>query len=143
MEQSLTNAFGSVYLTIELDTLNRWVYVNWIGYPTEENMKTGVSAYTEVLTNIDYSSILLDTRLMIGTWEHSLNWMLYDWAPEAASAGLEYYAMVVQPETFAEATADDFLSKVTAFEAQVFEDMEEAKDWLRTKARFANPAFKQ
>lgn len=138
MKKTFKNAFGSTYLTIELDTLNRWVCVEWIGYSTEEYVKKGVAAYTDVLTNIDYSCILIDTRLIIGTWEHSMNWMLNEWGPAAARAGLEYYALVVRPETFAEATADNFYAKVTAFKVNVFEDIKEAKDWLRAHSLQSN-----
>ncbi len=129
MRRELKNAFGKVYLTVEVDTLNRWVYANWIGYSTEASIKAGVIMYTELL-GADLNCMLIDTRSMIGTWDHSLEWMLSKWAPRAAKAGLAYYALVANPGTFAESTADDFHARVSLFQARVFDDMEAAKDWL-------------
>ncbi|GAB2543900.1 hypothetical protein GCM10027189_28570 [Rufibacter soli] len=130
MKTDLINAFGNVYLTITLDHENRWIFAKWQGYSTEDAIKTGIEAYTEILEKGDFHSILVDTREMIGSWNHSLPWVLNEWAPQAAIAGLQYYAMVVKPETFAEASADAFYEQVRYFKAKVFEDIESAENWL-------------
>ncbi|HEY4650104.1 MAG TPA: STAS/SEC14 domain-containing protein [Pontibacter sp.] len=131
MKQELTNPFGRVYLTIEVDEENRWVHVNWMGYLTEENIKTGAKAYTDVLAKAGYNAVLNDTRLIIGGWDHSLEWVLHDWAPRASRAGLKYFAMITNPETFGGSTASNFYSKLKAFRAQVFDDRKKAEEWLR------------
>ncbi|GGK73611.1 hypothetical protein GCM10011405_22150 [Rufibacter glacialis] len=125
------NAFGNVYLTISLDHDNQWIQATWQGYSTPEAVRTGMEAYTETLEEADYNAMLIDTRSMVGSWSHSLEWTLEEWAPEAAKAGLQYYAMVVNPETFAEATADAFYANVESFEAEVFADLATARAWLR------------
>ncbi|PKV62429.1 STAS/SEC14 domain-containing protein [Pontibacter ramchanderi] len=131
MKQELKNPFGRVYLTIDVDHKNKWVHVNWMGYLTEENVKTGAQAYTDALAEAGYNSVLNDTRLIIGGWDHSLGWVLNDWAPRAARAGLKHFAMITTPETFAESTASSFYSKLKSFSVKVFEDKHTAEQWLR------------
>ncbi|AKQ47016.1 hypothetical protein TH63_17410 [Rufibacter radiotolerans] len=136
MRTELINAFGNVYLTITLDQENRWIHAQWQGYSTEDSIKTGIEAYTQLLEQGDFHSILVDTRLIIGSWNHSLDWILEEWAPQAARAGLQYYAMVVQPETFAEASADAFYEQVRYFKAKVFDDIEAAENWLMRRSNW-------
>ncbi|RNI26929.1 SpoIIAA family protein [Rufibacter latericius] len=131
MRSDLVNAFGNVYLTISLDHENRWIQATWQGYSTPETVRSGMEAYTKALQEADYSDMLIDTRTMVGSWNHSLDWTLEEWAPQAAKAGLRHYALVVNPETFAEATADAFYANVQSFKAEVFADLATARAWLR------------
>ncbi|RAU83345.1 STAS/SEC14 domain-containing protein [Pontibacter arcticus] len=131
MKQELTNPFGRVYLVIHEDTQNRWIHVNWMGYLTEENIKTGARAYVAALQKTGYTCVLNDTRLIIGSWDHSLDWVLNDWAPTAASAGLRHFAMIATPESFANNTASAFYRNLKSFKAEVFDDMGIAKEWLK------------
>jgi hypothetical protein len=114
-----------------LDHENQWVQATWHGYSSEEAVRTGMEAYTEALQQADYSDMLIDTRAMVGSWSPSLEWSLEEWAPQAAKAGLRHYALVVDPESFAEATADAFYTQVRGFEAEVFSDLATARAWLR------------
>ncbi|AKD05134.1 hypothetical protein POKO110462_21405 [Pontibacter korlensis] len=131
MIQELTNPFGRVYLTIETNTKNRWIHVNWMGYLTEENIKNGAAAYTKALADAGFNCVLNDTRLIIGGWDHSLNWVVNEWAPRAARAGLKYFAMITNPETFGGSTASTFYSNLKSFQAEVFDDKAKAEEWLR------------
>lgn len=131
MKKELTNPFGRVYLTIDVDHKNKWVHVNWMGYLTEENVKTGAKAYTDALAEAGYTCVLNDTRLIIGGWDHSLQWVLNEWSPQAARAGLKHLAMITTPETFAESTASKFYGSLKAFTAKVFDEKSKAEEWLR------------
>ncbi len=139
MINELKNVFGNVFLTIQVDHQNQWIKASWKGYSTEDSIKIGMEAYTDVLEAEDYSGLLIDARAMLGTWNHALDWSLNKWAPQAALAGLTHYAMVVNPETFAESTADDFYAKVHSFEAEIFQDMPTAEAWLRQNILLSNP----
>ena len=131
MTQELKNSFGRVFLTIDVNDINKWVHVNWMGYLTEDNVKNGALAYTKALQDAGYKCVLNDTRLILGGWDHSLEWVLNDWAPRASKAGLKYFALITTPETFAESTAAAFYSKLKSFRAQVFDDKSKAENWLR------------
>lgn len=131
MPQELTNSFGKVFLTIHKDDRNKWIHVNWMGYLTADNVKAGAAAYTTALANAGFSCVLNDTRLVIGSWNHSLEWVLQEWSPNAAKAGLKHFAMITTPETFADSSAAAFYANLKAFQAGVFDDMDNAKQWLR------------
>ncbi|MBC3540371.1 STAS/SEC14 domain-containing protein [Rufibacter sp. H-1] len=130
MTKELVNPFGRVYLTITADRPHKLIYVNWMGYLTEENVRTGVQAYTQTLAEAGFHCVLNDTRLIIGSWDHSMDWVLNDWAPSAAKAGLKRIAMLANPESFGESSAATFLSEVKAFEAKSFDNLDKAKEWL-------------
>ena len=131
MIQELTNPFGRVYLTIETNRANRWIHVRWMGYLTEDNIKNGANAYVQALIDAGYNCVLNDTRLIIGGWDHSLDWVLHEWSPRAANAGLKHFAMISTPETFGGSTADTFHGASKLFETKVFDDRSDAEAWLR------------
>jgi len=129
--EELTTPLGRVYLTIETDHKNRWIFVDWKGYLTTESIKTGAEAYTTALADSGFSCVLNDTRSVRGPWDHSMDWVINEWAPNAARAGLKHFAMVTTPETLADSSAAKFYAQLTAFHAEVFDNLEDAQEWLR------------
>ena len=131
----LKSPTNRVYLTIDTDHVNRWVTVNWQGYLTKESIQAGATAYTKALAESGYACVLNDTREVRGPWDHSLDWVLNVWAPQAAAAGLQYFAMITTPDSFASESASTFYAQLTAFQAKVFDKVEDAQVWLRQQAR--------
>ena len=131
MVVELKSSLGKVYLTIETDRKNRWIFTDWQGYLTAENIKIGAKAYTEALATSGFSCVLNDTRSVRGPWDHSMDWVINEWAPSAARAGLRHFAMISTPETLADGSAANFYGQLTAFQGQVFDNMAEARAWLR------------
>ncbi|UOQ53785.1 STAS/SEC14 domain-containing protein [Hymenobacter cellulosivorans] len=132
MIQELTSPTGRVYLTVETDTENKWILVNWMGYLTSDSIKAGAAAYTAALAKSGFSCVLNDTREVRGPWDHSIDWVVNEWAPNAAAAGLRYFAMITTPETLAQESASSFYEQLTAFHAEVFDNREAAQQWLRS-----------
>ncbi|MDF7815095.1 STAS/SEC14 domain-containing protein [Hymenobacter sp. YC55] len=131
MRQELTSALGRTYLIVEPNPAERWIDVVWMGYLTRANIQCGAAAYTAALAASGYHAVLNDTRAVLGPWEHSLDWVVNTWAPQAAAAGLTHFAMVTTRESMADATALSFYQQLTAFQAELFADIEEARRWLR------------
>jgi hypothetical protein len=119
-----------VYITIETDRANQWIHVTWQGYLTASNVQEGARAYTEALAKAGFARVLNDTRLVNGPWDHSMEWVVNEWAPAAARAGLRHFAMITTPASLAEGSATAFYAQLTAFEAQVFDSPERARRWL-------------
>ena len=132
MKQELTNAFGNVFLTIEVDLLNHWVHTNWMGYLTEECTKNGTVAYTKAVKKSGFNCVLNDSRQVLGSWEHSVEWALQEWVPQAVSAGIKYFALIVNPESLSADSAVALTSGVNLFEIRIFDDQAEAENWLRS-----------
>jgi hypothetical protein len=129
--QELKSSLGRVFLTIETDEENRWIFVRWQGYLTASNIQEGARAYVAALARAGFSCVLNDTRDVRGPWDHSMEWVVNEWAPSAAAAGLQHFAMVVAPESLAESSATNFDAQLTAFRAQVFDNLPAAQQWLR------------
>jgi hypothetical protein len=130
--QELKSSLGRIYLTIEADQENRWIHVIWQGHLTASNIQDGARAYTAALAQAGFSCVLNDTRLVSGPWDHSMDWVVNEWAPNAAKAGLRHFAMITTPETLAEGSAAAFYAQLTAFEARVFDTLESARQWLHS-----------
>jgi hypothetical protein len=113
MRQELKSSLGRTYIIVEPDPTNRWIDVNWTGYLTGANIRAGAAAYTEALAKSGYNAVLNDTRGVLGPWEHSLDWVINTWAPQAAASAVSFY------------------HQLKAFRAEMFSDIEEAKKWLR------------
>ena len=129
--EELKSALGRVYLTIESDTANRWVIADWQGYLTADNIKEGALAYTAALAKSGFSGVLNDTRSVRGPWDHSMSWVINEWVPGAYKAGLRHFAMISTPETLADGSAANFYAQITVFQVQIFDNMVDARAWLR------------
>lgn len=131
MRQELSNIFGKVFLTIEVDRKNKWVHNDWVGYLTMDNVKSGGLAHLNTVKEAGFSCVLNDSSKILGSWDHSLEWTAKEWAPLAARAGIKHFAMITSPDSMAESSAVNFSNLVAAFEVRVFNHITDAKDWLR------------
>jgi hypothetical protein len=131
MREELQSALGRVYLTIETDYQNRWLLVTWQGYLTASNIQEGARAYTAALARAGFACVLNDTRAVRGPWDHSLEWVITEWAPHAVRAGLRHFAMITTPQSLAEGSAAAFYARLRAFEARVFDNPTDAQHWLQ------------
>ncbi|PKV63303.1 STAS/SEC14 domain-containing protein [Pontibacter ramchanderi] len=129
--QELTSSTGKTYLTIHYDEQHKWVYNDWTGYVSPENVKQGSLAVLEAIRQYNAACGLNDNRKLVGRWDESVGWIEQEWIPMAAEAGLRYYAHIVNEDAFAAASSADMLSRVQGrFEMRIFEDASEARAWL-------------
>jgi hypothetical protein len=133
MKKELANIFGNVFLKVKLEKENKWVHNNWIGYLTQDNVKTGALAYIEVVKEAGYSCVLNDNSNVLGSWEHSIEWVRNEWEPLAAKAGIKYFAFIVSQNSMTEETVKAFENVIKAFEVRVFYAREEAEAWLKRR----------
>jgi hypothetical protein len=131
MKQQLKNAFGKVFITISVDIKNRWIHTNWVGYLTQDNIRAGAMAYTNAVKKHGFNCVLNDTSEVLGSWDHSLDWVLDEWASQAAAAGIKHFALITTPESFAGASASHFSNNNKAFDVRVFDNDTNARSWLR------------
>lgn len=132
MPQELINGFGKVYLTIEYDAANGWVYNNWIGYQTYVGIISGADACLLPLRANRCAYLLNDNRHVIGPWDHAVQWIITNWAPRAITQGLTHFANVVSPESLAAGSAQSMaLGLHGQLQMRMFSDVDEAQAWLR------------
>ncbi|WP_018479748.1 hypothetical protein [Pontibacter roseus] len=131
--QELKTATGKLFLTIYFDEQENWVYNDWSGYVSPENVEQGSLAVLAALEKYKVPYGLNDNRHLVGRWDQSVDWIEQQWIPRATAAGLRYYAHVVDGESFAAASSADMLNRVQGrFRMRIFQDMQEARDWLRS-----------
>lgn len=132
MKQELRSSLGRPYITIDTDLTNRWVSVEWVGYLTAESIKAGAKAYIDAVAASGLKCVLNDTRRVLGPWDHSMDWVLNEWAPSATAAGVRHFAMISVPDSMADASAATFYAQLKGFEVRIFGNDDDAKAWLRT-----------
>lgn len=133
MPTELVNGFGTIYLTIEYDKTNNWVYNNWIGSQTYVGVVAGADACLYPLRENNCAYLLNDNRQVVGAWDHAINWIANDWAPRAAQQGLTHFANVISPESLAALSAQSmFLGIGKRLQIRMFSNIEEAQAWLHS-----------
>jgi len=132
MPTELINGFGKVYLTIEFDEENQWVYNNWIGYQTYVGIIAGADACLHPLRQHACPYLLNDNRQVLGPWDHAIEWLVTNWAPRAISQGLTHFAHVISSEALAALSAEAMhLGVGRQLHMHMFDDIAAARDWLR------------
>lgn len=137
--QELKSATGKTFLTIHFDEQNHWVYNDWCGYVSPENVEQGSLAVLETLEKYQAISGLNDNRHLVGRWDQSVDWIEQEWMPRAVAAGLRYFAHVVDKDAFAAASSADMLNRSKGkFHMRIFQDIQSAKEWLIARQDEAN-----
>lgn len=130
MRREVCNIFGKVFITTEVDEKNRWVRNDWIGYLTKANVIAGALAYLDAVKESGFNCVLNDNSNVLGTWEHSLDWVVGEWEPLAAESGIKHFALIVAPGSMTDSSASVFSSLIKAFEVKVFYNKTDAVKWL-------------
>lgn len=134
MKRKLTNAFGKVFLTIEINTSLKQVHVTWEGYLSESNIKAGGLAIMDTLKEYGFSCVLNNMLAVLGPIR-ATEWAATEWAPAIAEAGLKYMALVNAPDAIAHADVSYFHQRQAHFKTEVFNDLHTASDWLHVQCQ--------
>ena len=133
MKTTLTNAFDKVFLTIEFDAANQWVYNNWVGVLPTDRVIQGCQATIDFLRENHCAHMLNDNRNIIGSWNSANDWIAANWMPQVLALGLNRFAHIVSPGIFGQASAEEMVTRVgNQLEIRLFKDLELAKAWLQS-----------
>jgi hypothetical protein len=141
MLHELLNNQNKPFLQWEFDEKNNWIYLNWIGYISKENLLKGVLEVLDVLKEKSYPYLLNDNRELLGPWDQSNDWMEINMIPKLKEYGLKYFAHVLCTGIAGALSAQDLHRRVEdSFNMQIFGDMEKAQAWLKNaqKAELLN-----
>ena len=132
---SLTNVAGNVFYTVEYDTDHQWIYSNWVGFVSVEDVKRGCNAGIDMIIQTRCPNLLNDNRQLTGPWRDANEWIAQDWTPRALQAGLKNFAHITSPNVFAEYSAKDLETRLDeiSFVLKIFSDIEQAKGWLTSQ----------
>lgn len=132
MKRELKNAAGRIFVTIAYEPENGWVYNNWFGSQTLENVRQGAEACLEVLAATNCSYLLNDNRLVAGPWSQATEWIATVWMPQAITSGLTHFAHIISPEPLARLSAENMRHRIKGgFQMQIFDKLSGAGEWLK------------
>jgi CheY-like chemotaxis protein len=127
----LRNTAGHLFLTIEYDTVNHWVYTNWIGTQTYQTVVAGAEACLDQLRQHHCQMLLNDNRLVTGGWESGLDWISACWTPQVQALGLRRFAYVLSPDALAARSATTLYDCINVdLHMRLFTELEPAQQWL-------------
>ncbi len=134
MKKELINSFDKVFLTIEFDAANQWIYNNWTGVLPTDKVIQGCQATIDFLRDNHCAHMLNDNREIIGSWNSANDWIAANWVPQVLALGLKRFAHIVSPGIFGQASAEEMVTRVgTQLEIRLFGDLDLAVAWLREK----------
>ncbi|HYH14802.1 MAG TPA: hypothetical protein VD794_06275 [Flavisolibacter sp.] len=122
--------FFDDYITISLDS-NNWLYVDWIGYQTENSVMEGCEKMLEALKYYNVSKVLNDNTRVIGIWTPAAEWVGVNWLPRMETAGLKQFAWVYSSSRLSQVSTDEAIKSTPLPKLiQTFYDISEAQKWL-------------
>ena len=131
MKRELINSFDKVFLTIEFDAANQWIYNNWTGVLPTEKVIQGCQATIDFLRENRCAHMLNDNREVIGSWSAANDWIAQNWMPQVLALGLKKFALIVSPGIFGQASAAELVNRIgDSLEIRLFKDAGLAKAWL-------------
>ena len=127
----LKTSTGEIFAFVSKEKDTPWIYVQWVGKVSLEDLKKSMIQYTDVLTKQACPYVLSDRRISEGNWFEINHWIEHKWAPMAIEAGLQYIAHVTAPMATSQLGSQDLASRIIGFEFQSFKSIEDAESWLR------------
>jgi hypothetical protein len=108
------------------------LYVQWYGNLTAETVVAGARAVLETQQKLPCLAVLNDKQTSTGDWMEAMEWLEFEWLPQAHELGLRAFAYVFAPDLNNQLASLDFVNRAKQMLAvQVFYDTETALAWLR------------
>jgi hypothetical protein len=116
---------------LSYDEVNHWIRATWKGYVDPMEAMRGAEEYLRQAAHTPSALLLNDNSQLSGPWFESTEWLAHVWIPQAGRLGLRYVAHVLPTGQHYDMLT---LLKPTSlpFELQIFSEIAEAQDWLRT-----------
>ena len=118
--------------TLSYEEDERWLQAVWRGYVDPTEAMRGAEAYLLHAAQTPSAFLFNDNSQLRGPWFESLDWLIDVWVPQAERLGLRYVAHVVQADQHHDVLSSRLLGNAP-FELQIFQDVEDARHWLRQK----------
>lgn len=133
MQNELLNNLNKPFLRWQFDQENNWLYLNWIGYISNENVLKGMDFVLKLLRQESYAYLLNDNRNLCGPWSGDHELIKNTLIPQMKEAGLQYLAHVLAPNVAGALSAQNFHRVMSNYiNMQLFGNIEKAQQWLKS-----------
>ena len=113
---------------------DQWLEATWCGHVDAQEAYRGAQAYLDHAARMPSAFLLNDNSRLRGPWFESLDWLADVWVPQAGLLGLRYVAHVVQADQHHDILTTR-LGGELPFELQIFQEVADARHWLRQMRR--------
>ncbi|MCG8308936.1 MAG: hypothetical protein MI975_16190 [Cytophagales bacterium] len=116
---------------VEHDKQQNYLYLNWVGFQTEEGIYEAGEDILEIFKKLDCSNVINDNREVQGPWNKASEWTQSYWFPAMIKAGLKKFAWIFPDNVFAELSASKAMPNTEV--VHKFYEYEAAENWLKTQ----------
>lgn len=132
-KQIIKDSKDRIFYEAEIDQEKGWVYINWIGDISLDDVKRGSEAFLDLLAISQSRKLLNDNSLLTSNFLEINEWIEKNIIPKAVSLGLRYFAHILSPKFIARFSGVDLGLRVKPIEFQAFKNKEKAIKWLSSK----------
>jgi hypothetical protein len=126
-KQIIKDSKNHVFYEAEIDQKNGWVYINWIGDISLDDVKRGSEAFLDLLSISKSQKLLNDNSLLTSNFLEINEWIEEHIIPKAVALGLKYSAHVLSPKFIARFSGVDLGLRVKPIEFQAFKSRDKAE----------------
>lgn len=124
---------------VEWDPVIRCVVLEWRDFAYGEEYRLVLDTTLKALVDHNGHKFLSDARRMKAAPQEDQDWLMQNWVPRSAKAGLKNMAIVTPKSTLGQMTLQRLVQVSTGSKrfvsndgASYFETVEEAKKWLKS-----------
>lgn len=110
---------------------DQWLHVRWIGNQNLGEVKRDCEQLLRLLAAKNANSVLYDLSLVENPVSGLSDWAAREWFPKMRGAGLQFFAWLYSPTRFVQVPPDAAMEAGMPGRARIFDNPEDAKDWLR------------
>ncbi|MGB3587243.1 MAG: hypothetical protein WBA23_11915, partial [Tunicatimonas sp.] len=110
IDYSVKNKLGQEYFTSVYDEENGWVYNEWKGDVTVDEVIEACKVSLEFIEKQQPEKILNDNSQLTGSWDEANEWIAQNWMPRALASGLKRFAHVMSSDVFGALSAEELVT---------------------------------
>ncbi len=121
------------YVRVTADPAQGIITIQWKNYAPSGTYRSTLNLAVELIERHHLRYFLTDQRRRGAILHEDEVWLVTDWAPRMAKAGLEKAAVVQSPDFFNRTTVERFIRTVlptVSYPIVNFQSIEEAEHWL-------------
>ncbi|QJX47683.1 hypothetical protein HMJ29_12325 [Hymenobacter taeanensis] len=136
---SLFDEHGTRLAELYYAAAQELLQVQWFGNITSREVVFVAQQFLEAQHRMSVSLLLNDKTNATGDWAECMEWLEFDWLPQALSNGLRAVAYVFSPDASSHYASRKFSERVASYlPIKLFFDVPSAYKWLCDYAHF-NP----
>ncbi|MFT6971092.1 MAG: hypothetical protein ACJAXX_001660 [Roseivirga sp.] len=132
-KQIIKDAKDHIFYEAEIDQKMGWIYINWVGDVSLDDVKRGSEAFLDLLAISKAKKLLNDNSLLTSNFLEINDWIEKNIIPKAVDLGLHYFAHILSPKFIARFSGVDLGLRVKPIEFQAFKSRDKAEKWLASK----------